>query len=146
MHTIYKVVKTTKTEGMYSSFVARNEWSITYQLGKTVTSSTPLFVFGSLIAAAKYAGNSNDYAILEGYSTQEPFYPRIEYGFDVYTEPYSPKIAALFWEDFFHLPKKEIYKKYEEKLMGIAADTLFVYNFTPTYVVPTFLPLTPKEK
>lgn len=123
---VYKAALPVKNKkGIFTSIMARDKAAVYYEMGKTTSSTTPLFCFKTLREAQWYAGTS--YPILEGYSCHAPINIRDNFGY-ILDSRYTTNIDTIqeFWKHAHPgMPSYETWDIAEEWIWGI-------YDFTPT--------------
>lgn len=130
-YTIYKVVRETNNPNDFTSFVVFDKHRLHYRIDEMTTSTTPIFVFSTQYCAELYKEHSRNTAILEGYSINTPIWPRFNIALDIVYQQYTTDEIRAFWFDYLALDKKDFSHKYATKLVGMAAFTQLVYDFTP---------------
>lgn len=126
MKTVYKIVNPTDDPHVFLSY-----WAYNPMRDEMTTSTTPIFVFSTQYCAELYKEHSRNTAILEGYSINTPIWPRFNIALDIVYQQYTTDEIRAFWFDYLALDKKDFSHKYATKLVGMAAFTQLVYDFTP---------------
>lgn len=137
---VYKIVRLHAngplSSQQFHSYAAQGMLAKKYDIGRTIHSETPLFVFTDIKNAKSFLDeNVRLYTILRGTTTDAPIsLPQLACLLPVHVEGYTYRDIKHFWTLFREFGVKEVQEEYD-LLIAPPPGTYIVYNFTPQAIV-----------
>lgn len=127
MYEVFKAVTPTEDPDVFLSYYDNNVARLTYSVGETMESKTPIFVFPTRDIALKYHSRVFPKAVFKAETSQPPqLLPVSRVLFLEYLD--TAAMQRAFWHDMFHLSAAYFARKYGKFCASAPAHTLIVYD------------------